>query len=59
MQGRTNDVHQLCQRFDDEIFLGSKGTSEKFDKLLEDAYKKTREQPTAVGDGSSVTQPTP
>jgi hypothetical protein len=41
-QGRTNDVHQLSQRFSDEIFLGGKNTKERLDKLVEDAYGKTR-----------------
>ena len=41
-QGRTNDVHQLSQRFSDEIFLGGKSTKERMDKLVEDAYAKTR-----------------
>jgi len=41
-QGRTNDVHQLSQRFSDEIFLSGKNTKERLDKLVEDAYAKTR-----------------
>jgi hypothetical protein len=64
-QGRTNDVHQLCQRFDDDIFLGGKNTAERLDKLVEDAYRMTKAQPnkspepTAVGAGSSATRSTP
>ena len=43
-QGRTNDVHQLSQRFSDEIFLGGKNTKDRLDKLVEDAYEKTQSQ---------------
>ena len=42
--GRTNDVHQLSQKYLDGIFIGPKG-AENLEKLVEDAYEKTQTQP--------------